>query len=460
MDDLLFTRIRKGVLCSLLIVLAGCGGGETSPGVLSTEPEQHGWTEPALPSGAPSPHAPLPRVFDRAEFDQVAYQGTHDLVRDVEGTYRSIVRVENRHAEATEVLIGIEDLLFIDKEDILESIERMPEQYSDEPDYRKAWRFVAARAYHANPFSERLTQHDPLLYMNSMGAGFCDDVAAVLATIWHWQGHSSRVWGLSGHVVAEIEQNGDWMMFDADYGVIYLDESGKIASAAQLSESPDLVLQPYDPVRPTDHSAYSRSLADLYASIEDNFLLDGIRTDAEHALSLRLPPRSALTFPIPFDEPIIAYDGERIPLLGAGQIEVPAGSEVSLELPFIVLDVQGSGELSVDGVAYEIGSEEADRRLRGDMTTSAGEAMPVTSIALRAGEEMVRVVFGMSPFVTDGAFDARLTLLQRRLDPPVHVSIAHEQDFNDLSPVSQTLADAVQSGWSSPVSLRALLDSL
>lgn len=434
----------------VLAILAACGAGETSLGAPSTGLEQ------PVPREQEEPV----RAFDRTQFDRIAYQGTVDLLRGVDGGYRSEIRIENRHDGRTEVLVGIENLLFIDREDILQSIERMPEQYAGEPDYRKAWRFVATRTYHASSLSEQLKQHDPLLYFNSIGSGFCDDANAVLATIWEWQGYASRVWGLSGHVVAEVGKDGEWMTFDADYGAIYLDAAGKIASVEQLAVSPELVSRPNDPVRPESDPAYAGLLADLYSSVDDNFVFERIRTEEVHPLAVALPPRSSLSFPVPFDEPILAYDGEPIPVLGAGQIEIPAGSEAVLDLPFVVLAVQGSGELVIDGVAYEIGSEEARHRLRGDATIGAHEGRSVTSVGVHAKVESVRVVFAMSPFVTAGARDARLVVLQRSSDMPAHVSIARAAQDAEVSPVSMALADAVRSGWSSPVWLRSVLDAL
>lgn len=460
-----FRPLYRVVWFGVLIVAAGCGGGGGSQESSASAPS--GSLERQTPAGPGQSHEPQAGAhekpstlaFDRADFELATYAGTIDLLRDEDGEYRSIVRIENRNDDMTRVVLGIAGRLFVDREDILEAIEQMSEQYPGEPDFRKAWRFVATRTYHATPFSAHSKQHDPLLYLNSIGSGFCDDAAAVLATIWQWQGHASRLWGLSGHVVAEVEYDGRLMMFDADYGVHYHDALHRIASVEQLAESPDLVHRPLDPVWSVDHPSYSESLAELYASVDDNFAVEWSQTASEHPLAVPLPPRSALTFPVVFDEPVLAYDGDVISRIGAGQIEVPAESETALHLPFVVLDVEGRGEVSIGGVSYEIGSKALRERIRRQATSTAPNGAPVTSITIRAVDP-ARVIFAMSPFVTDGSKDAHLTVWQRPEDASVYVSIDSNASANGIAPHSEALADASENGMGSPVTLRQALDRL
>lgn len=442
-----FRLFRIGFWTATVAISAACGGGGG------------GGSEGAAQGETPVLHEPETSVADPKEFDSVAYQGIVDFVRQPDGRHQSVVRVENRNADTVAVALALEGLLFTDRDDVLEAIERLAPEYAGEPNYRKAWRFLTTRTYHSTPFSPFAEQHDPLLYLNSIGYGLCDDASAVLATVWRWQGYESRIWALEGHVVPEVKVDGRWLMFDADYALTYFDGSSRIASVEQLATSPGLITNPVSPLWPTTYSGYSAYVASIYASRADNSAHD-FRSAAEHPLVIALPARSALTFPVDFDDDVLSYVGDTIPLVGAGKIELAPRSVVDLRLPFVVLDVRGSGTVAIDSIVYAIGSTEARRRIRGHEVTGEREGQAVTRLSLRVGAQPVSVFFSINPFATDGGRDAPITLLQRSTDAAVYVAVSAGDGNDSASVRSDVLIDVLKSDLGSPVSLRGTLISL
>tara|TARA_R110002111_G_scaffold261984_1_gene336552 strand:+ start:8793 stop:10475 length:1683 start_codon:yes stop_codon:yes gene_type:complete len=128
------------------------------------------------------------------------------------------------------------------------------------------WKFLIDWRYHFTPPEQGDELHDPVKFLNVYGYGFCDDCATNFAVLARKAGLKSRVWGLSGHVVAEAFYDGQWHMFDPDHEVIYRNERAVIAGVEELSQHPELITKtPQDPI-----GSPSQSIADLYTSTNDN----------------------------------------------------------------------------------------------------------------------------------------------------------------------------------------------
>lgn len=144
------------------------------------------------------------------------------------------------------------------------------------PIEEEAWRYVARSTFWSNPITSENWQHDPVLFLNSIGGGFCDDQASVLAAIWKNWFDSVRVVGLNGHVVSEVFSNNKWKMYDADLMVAYLNAENQVCSVVELEDSSQFISSPRlekvigtNPVLKTKNPA-SNYAAKLYASSEDN----------------------------------------------------------------------------------------------------------------------------------------------------------------------------------------------
>lgn len=128
------------------------------------------------------------------------------------------------------------------------------------------WKFLVDWRYHYYPAEQGDEVHDPVKFLNVYGYGFCDDCATNFMVLARKAGLQSRVWGLSGHVVAETFYDGRWHMFDPDHQVFYRNRQGQIAGVEELAEQPRLITQtPTDPL-----GSSSELIAKLYSSTADN----------------------------------------------------------------------------------------------------------------------------------------------------------------------------------------------
>jgi hypothetical protein len=131
--------------------------------------------------------------------------------------------------------------LTIDK--ILEDIKELAVRDEVE-NYIAAWKYVSRLTFHTKPFTEQNWQHDVSYFINSIGGGFCDDRATILAKIWKAQGYDSRIINLRDHVVPEILINNNWQMYDPDMYLYYKDEStNKVLSVDELSSNTQVIQQ-------------------------------------------------------------------------------------------------------------------------------------------------------------------------------------------------------------------------
>lgn len=128
------------------------------------------------------------------------------------------------------------------------------------------WKFLVDWRYHFDPAEQGDELHDPVKFLNVYGYGFCDDCATNFMVLARKAGLQSRVWGLSGHVVAETFYDGRWHMFDPDHQVFYRNRRGEIAGVEELAEQPQIITKtPTDPL-----GSPSELVAKLYTSTSDN----------------------------------------------------------------------------------------------------------------------------------------------------------------------------------------------
>ena len=129
--------------------------------------------------------------------------------------------------------------------------------------------------YHFDPYSGATWQHDPSLYVNSLGFGYCDDVASAFATLMTSYGLDARVWAINGHVVSEVYNDGRWQIYDVDLQALYIDTEGNIAGYDYIVGSSDdfaanLQNSIYASDVDADFFAYHEFVIDLYQTTENN----------------------------------------------------------------------------------------------------------------------------------------------------------------------------------------------
>jgi hypothetical protein len=106
---------------------------------------------------------------------------------------------------------------------------------------QSAWLYVMKTTYHSPPITSNNWLHEPSLFLNSVGGGFCDDLSSVLVALWKLMGYEARVIVLEGHVVAEVKDSDGWHMYDADLMVYYTDSNGRVLSVEELENNPKIV---------------------------------------------------------------------------------------------------------------------------------------------------------------------------------------------------------------------------
>ena len=326
-------------------------------------------------------------------------------------SFAGLVRITNAGRASEGFDLAIRGYLFHNSHQLLAYIASIPPIYPNEPDYQKAWRFLTARAYVYTPFTADFHDYDPLLFINSVGYGYCDDFANALATIWQWQGYQSRVWWLSGHVVPEVNVNGRWMMFDAMLGVYYFDHNNDIASVDELSQDPDLVVHPINPIYDPSNRAYQEDIAGFYGTTQDN-LSTPPQTLGSRGMQITLPPKSDFIFPLASGPNTFLTGGvlPSTPLYYLAQIQIPKiDADTYLQLPLFMVGGSGNGKIEINGQTYTLGSPQLSAFFSQFGNDNFPE--PVTSILVHAGATKVVISMALSPFVVDGLKGANIRIL-------------------------------------------------
>ena len=154
------------------------------------------------------------------------------------------------------------------------------------------WKFLVDWRYHFTPAEQGDELHDPVKFLNVYGYGFCDDCATNFTVLARKAGLRSRVWGLSGHVVAEAFYDGKWHMFDPDHEVVYRNQQGIIAGVEELAEHPELITKtPRDPIGSPSHL-----VAELYTSTKNNRVSERQPKIKDSTLTPQLEPLDRVEF--------------------------------------------------------------------------------------------------------------------------------------------------------------------
>ena len=259
---------------------------------------------------------------------------------------------------------------FATRQDVVDYVRAMPDEMSGEGFERKLWRFFLRTTYHSVPFGPQIWLDDPLVVVNSLGFGFCSQVATSYVLIAREAGYEARVWGLNGHVVSEILVDGKWHVYDTDLYVYYFDRLGEVASLEELAADPALITQPITPIWPQylNSVLYSPALAQIYSSTQDNFLGTSFEPTAPSASGLiDLPPHAVLTYPGKWTEAPTGYDGTvpyPVAYFRQARLDIPSSFSGVISLPWMAWDIQGYGYVLIDGTVYAVGSAELSALLQ------------------------------------------------------------------------------------------------
>lgn len=259
---------------------------------------------------------------------------------------------------------------------VVEELLRLPSN-SFEPLHVRAWRFINEQTRHAYPLSVGTYLHAPPLQLRSIGSGFCDDRASALHHLWQHLGYNSRVWSLDGHVVAEVEIDGRWQMYDPDLGVHYFDRNGGVASVADLAADPALVSSPVRRLPSAHRDAYSTTVEEIYRSSENNVVAEWLMapSDDQFPEQWTLPPGAELhfapseTFALPS---VVA--GETLQTATV-RLVLPEGFAGRVPLPLLLGNVSGYGRISALRSEFELAGNDLAEPLHAFLNRTGSVSM-------------------------------------------------------------------------------------
>lgn len=168
-------------------------------------------------------------------------------------------------------------------------------QIQDETDRAIAiWRFIAENRYHFYPVTEDAEEHDMIKYLSIYGYGLCDDTARALAKLANKVGLKGRVWGLKGHVVAEIFASGQWRLFDGDAQVYFYQQGNdrQVYSLDALTVDKNAF---HHFVSLTQEPAFSEEYQQFFLTQTDNYPVE-LDHAQDYEINLLLRPNEKVVF--------------------------------------------------------------------------------------------------------------------------------------------------------------------
>jgi len=270
------------------------------------------------------------------------------------------LRIKNRGNETSTFKLKLNNGFYLSKQEMLDSIVRLSNQ-TGMPLEKAAWSFVSSLTINDKPLTQKSWQHRPEVFINSIGSGYCDDEAAILASIWGSLGFEARCWLLDGHVVPEVCVSGKWQMFDPSLKSFYLDSNGWVSSVEELTKHPEYVLNDSILKNPDNPflSAFSNSsyIAELYSSTENNRILTGWETAIKNfpAPIFSLPPGSIIEFPG-------VYICRSTPKMLDAQVRlsIPPYWSGTVNSPLVIEKIEGQGEIILENQSFSVGSNALD----------------------------------------------------------------------------------------------------
>jgi hypothetical protein len=222
-------------------------------------------------------------------------------------------------------------------------------------------------------------------------------------------------------VVAEVQANDRWRMFDADYGVFYHNSLGEIASFAEISHNPNLIIHPVNPIYPVSDSAYSQALYNIYSDVQYSQSLPP-QAGKSRGMNVSLPPDSEFIFPVQTDPDTFFQDGAlpSDPLFYLAQIRIPyVKVNTLLNLPLFMVGASGKGQIEFGAQVYDIGSQ----ALHAYFAQFANDTYPdpIKTVLIYGGARNVVISMSLSAFVVDGLLKDRIEISQTDHTRPVYV---------------------------------------
>jgi hypothetical protein len=202
----------------------------------------------------------------------------------------------------------------------------------------------------------------PPLFFNSSGVATCGEAAILTFYLVRDRDLPARLYALGGHIVMEAYEDGRWKMFDADYGVFFVNREGEIASVAELEQDGSLITDPVLYMEtPGPYSPYTEGYAQLFTTLDNFPMSDPVETIDIGPLEFDLPPHARIVFPARFANPPPNWYFD--PPYANLKLVLPQGFAGPVRLPLILHAVRGRGSVLFEGEIFEAGSSELQARI-------------------------------------------------------------------------------------------------
>lgn len=176
-------------------------------------------------------------------------------------------QIRNKSQEVISFSLQADSLFFLDRNELAQHIKQTASAPAAQA--RLAWQLISNHTFPSFHSNARYI-HAPEILINSLGHGYCDDMASALVLLWQALGFEARVWQLEGHVVPEVLINRQWQAYDPDLGLYFQDINRNPLSVDAIADG-------------QAHFAAQKSGTFLLSSFPpDAFHLDKYRTVADN----------------------------------------------------------------------------------------------------------------------------------------------------------------------------------
>ncbi len=212
----------------------------------------------------------------------------------------------------------------------------------------KACKFIVSKTYHKHPckkiFDNEILQN-PYLLLNSTGYGLCSDMTFSLCYILENMRYKTIVRDVkSFHTFPEVFNGQKWLMLDPDFGLIFQNYSGEIASLNELQNGKTL-----SNINLSDEK-YIHNIINFVKpypeELKDTYLMDSLvsyTTLIEKdlgSLYFKLPPSAKIKFPIYVDS-INTYLFKLI---------IPGNYKGELKIPLLIHSIKNNTNTRTDSL--------------------------------------------------------------------------------------------------------------
>jgi hypothetical protein len=347
---------------------------------------------------------------DSASFALTVGEVTHELTVERDTAQGQAVAFENVLDLPVRFRLDVNGALAPGAaQDIVAAIRAAPDLAPGESMPLKIWHRMVDVTFRSYPISESQWLHDPVIYLNSLGAGFCDDMASAYYQLAVAAGYEGRVWTLGGHVVPELRIDGVWHMYDPDLGAYYVTQDGDIAGVELLAATPTLITSPIvDTLLPSRRDVarpYDPEVAQLYATVQNNLAWDFYTAmpTVQRTMEINLPPGGAIAFPGPWDDAPLDIQGAPIPSYANLMVSLPQGWLGTQRLPLVLSAIRGSGRVTIGNQQFDVGSAALAARL-------ANHTAFIDEVTVVRSDTVLQFVYLLNPATVSatGHYDVKL----------------------------------------------------